>query len=257
MKKYLILIACFLLLPGVMRPFNPLHALEPTAEEMAMKKEWMEARFDGIVPEKAPVPGLEVIQNHDPLQLNTRNGQKLKIQNTEYEHGIYAHAPSSVKVTLPAPGKRLTGFVGIDTNVGEGRGSVQFSVVIGNQKPFETDILTCGNDPVPLDINLNGTTEFFLNVSDGGDHISFDQSNWAELTAELEDGSSLRIGDLPISAPDRTCEPQLPFSFVYDGQESSTFLANWKREVKTEDQKDGRTFKTISFLEPDGNLQVD
>jgi hypothetical protein len=50
------------------------NAAMPTPAEMQEAKQWAAAKFDGIV---KPLPvdvGLSVLANHDPVQLNSRNG---------------------------------------------------------------------------------------------------------------------------------------------------------------------------------------
>ena len=61
-----------------------------------------------------------------------------------------------------------------------------------------------------------------LAISDGGDGISFDQSDWAEAKVELRDGRQIWLGDLPQLGTWGALDDAAPFfSFQYDGKPSS------------------------------------
>ena len=79
-------------------------ALPPTAEEMTAATQWAAAKFDGIEPNVQPNElkvGIQVLQNHDPLQKNTRGGAPLEI--------------GSVKETRRVLLGHLTGFAAFRT----------------------------------------------------------------------------------------------------------------------------------------------
>ena len=232
-------------------------ALEPTAEEMQLADRWAAAKFDGVVQEKqAEVKfGIKVLQNNDPLQQNQRNGAPMKIGEKEYDHGLYAHAVSRLRVTLPKAAKRLTAQIGVDTHAGGG--SIFFIVERDGNEIYKSEICHCGEEAKTLDVALDGAKEFFLCVSDAGDGIACDQACWALATLEMADGSSIKLGDLDViqNFESRDFEPIFPFSFQYGGKDSNSFLKDWKKTV-TETKADGKTLRTLTFQEPDGPLQV-
>jgi hypothetical protein len=48
-------------------------------------------------------------------------------------------------------------------------------------------------------VDLAGSSEFVLEVSDGGDGIGWDWADWAEAKAILADGKEAWLGDLPLN----------------------------------------------------------
>ena len=83
---------------------------------------------------------------------------------------------------------------------------------------------------MPVNVDLDGATEFVLPVDDGGDGIGCDQADWAEAQVMLEDGRELWLGDLPLveGAGRKPLSTEPPFSFTYDGKPSAELLPHWK-----------------------------
>ncbi|MDO4586123.1 MAG: alpha-galactosidase [Planctomycetia bacterium] len=241
---------------------SSLWAIKPTSEEMEAKNRWIAAKFDGLTEKLEPLTvGIEVIRNYDPLQMNSRNGSLMKIGDQFYEKGLYCHAQSELVIRLPKPGKKLTAIIGVDHNgdTSGGRGSIQFSVESSGQKIFESGIMRGGEAGVPIEVDLNNAKEFKLLVSDAGDGISCDQADWALATVLLDDNSTIQLGDLRVNEQedDQTYEPNYPFSFIYNGKPSASFLKDWNLESATQINKEKNIReKTLIFTEPDGPLQV-
>ena len=129
-------------------------ATAATSEEMATARRWVAAKFES--PPQTPNlrSGLVVLANHDPVLQNTRGeGRPLTIANATYDRGLYCHAKSTVVVRLPGPGKTFTAVVGVDSNdqTIAGRGSVVFSVRVGDQQKFRSQVMREGMAGVPAD----------------------------------------------------------------------------------------------------------
>ena len=123
-------------------------------------------------------------------------------------------------------------MVGVDSNdqTRPGRGSIVFAVMVGDKKLFESPVLCEGMPPVEVKVNLQGATEFILEVTDGGDGIACDQADWADAKVTLSDLSNIFLADMAIVDSRETLPDSKPFfSFVYDGQPSSQFLEEWNR----------------------------
>ncbi|MBP7935458.1 MAG: NPCBM/NEW2 domain-containing protein [Phycisphaerae bacterium] len=230
-----------------------------TPGEMAEAKRWVSAKFEGMVQTEEPKAGLRVLANNDPVQLNARAGRPMKLADKTYSRGLYCHAVSKVVVRLPGPGKTFTAIVGVDSNeqTTGGRGSVAFSVSVAGDEAYRSPVLREGMPGVAVRVDLKGTSEFVLEVLDGGDGIACDQADWADARVVLADGQSLWLGELPIldgSRPPYTTEP--PFSFVYDARPSSEFLAGWevKREKKRLDER--RIEHALTWTDPKTALVV-
>lgn len=228
-------------------------------DELLEMQRWVAAKFTPVP--YAPVldMGLLVRANNDPVQRNQRAGRPLKIKDQSFTHGLYCHAVSDVLVRLPGPAERLTAVIGVDSNSQTipGHGSVVFSVDVAGQERFRSELLREGMEGVPISIALDGAQELVLRVSDGGDGISCDQADWADAAVLLRDGSTIRLGDLPLldlAAEGYTTEP--PFSFQIDGEASETVLAQWQRTYETHALDDQRTQHTLTFADPQTRLVV-
>ena len=220
---------------------------------------WVGAKFAAVSTSLPRKPGLVVVANNDPVQKNSRSSRPLKIGETEYTRGLYCHAVSQVVVRLPRPGKTFQAVIGVDTNeqTQGGRGSVVFSVEVSGQPAMQSGLMREGMPGEPIQVELQGTQEFVLHVSDGGDGISCDQADWADARVILADGETVWLADLPLvdsSLPPLSTEP--PFSFQYNGQSSSALLPNWKvtRDVRALD--DHRTEHVITYEDPGSDLVV-
>ena len=230
-----------------------------TPEEMATARRWVAAKFESPRQVAQLQPGLLVLANHDPVLQNTRGeGRPLTIADATHDRGLYCHATSTVVVRLPGPGKTFTAVVGVDSNVQTiaGRGSVIFSVRIGDQQKFRSPLMREGMAGVPLTVDLGGATEFVLQVDDAGDNISCDQSDWADAKVVLNDGNVVWLGDLPILDEDPAATTAPPFSFVYGGQPSAVLLKSWEVQRESRRLDDQRTQRTLTYTDPKTALEV-
>lgn len=239
-------------------------AAEAGAEERSLAQEWVAEHFSPELPAaKAPAespPGLVVIANNDPVQLNARGGRPMKIKDTEYNRGLYCHAVSKVQVCLPGPGKVFEAIAGVDSNeqTSGGRGSVIFSVRLGDREAFRSEVMREGMPGVPVSVDLEGAREFYLEISDTGDGISCDQSDWADARVTLADGGTVWLADLPIrETPERVVfSPAIPFSFTYGGRPSSEFLESWGLKRGAIRLDEHRTRYNQVYIDPKTHLEV-
>ena len=183
----------------------------------------------------------------------------MKIVDKQYTRGLYCHAVSKVVVRLPGPGKSFSAIVGVDSNeqTSGGRGSVVFAVKVNGKEAFRSPLMREGMAGVPVNVPLDGASEFTLEVGDGGDGISCDQSDWADAKVVLADGRELWLGDLPLLGKAR--EPysaQPPFSFKYGGRPSSEFLGQWKLEREAKKLDAQREQHTLTWTDPQSGLRV-
>lgn len=228
----------------------------PSADELATAHRWVYLAFDGT-DYRGLDPGIEVVENHDPVHKTADLGRKLKIGTVEYERGLFCHAVSHLIVRLPAPGKTFNATVGVDSNpqTTSGKGSIEFVVTAGGKQVFASGVMREGMAAVPVVADLGGATEFAIAVTDGGDGISSDQAAWADAKIVMADGSEIWLDDLPLAdGPLRATG--LPFSFTYDGKPSSELLKTWKLDRQTEKLDDARVQHTLTFIEPTTSLTL-
>jgi alpha-galactosidase len=234
-------------------------AVTPTPDELALAHRLAVAKFDAPDASAPHEPGLVVYVNNSPIERNARNGKPLRIGDKEYTRGLFCHATSKVAVRLPGPGKKLSATAGLDANeqTRVGKGSVVFSVTVGNREAFRSDVIRLDTPAVPVEVDLAGASELVLEVGDAGDGIGWDQADWADARAELADGSTVWLGDLPITAVcDDLFTPDPPFSFRYGGKPSLELLKTWsvKREVRPLD--DQRAQHEVVYADPATGLEV-
>ena len=233
-------------------------AVTVTRDEMATARSWVSARLEGVrLP--APDPGLEVLENYDSVQKNARFGNPLRLGGKAYTHGLFCHANSRIVVRLPGPGKAFTARVGVDSNeqtVG-GRGSVVFSVNVGDAEAFRSPIVREGMDSVAVDVALGGAREFALEVNDSGDGISCDQADWADARIAMADGSTVWLADLPLADTPALLDAEPPFSFTYGGTPSAELLPTWRLERASSELDRKRVRHTLTYTDPQTGLVVE
>ena len=235
------------------------YAFTPCPDELVTARQWAAAAFEGINAFKFPVPGLEVQANHDPVLKNARFGKPLKIGDQLFESGLFCHAPSRILVRLHRPGKVFSAAIGVDNNehTSGGTGSVIFSVTVGDEQRYVSEVLRGTMPGVPIEVPLNGATEFVLEISDAGDGISCDQADWADAKVTLEDGQVVWLDELPMPGGPVLVEPgRLPFSFTYGGTDSAKLLSSWPVHHNRVELDDTRIQHALVWNDPKTNLEV-
>ncbi len=240
------------------------HAIAPSASELAQARRWAAQNLGRVGPPPAPaaVPAetaacLTVNANHDDVLLNGRpDGRPLQIGADTYEHGLLCHAPSELVVRLPGPGRAFTAMIGIDANAGGG--SVVFSVAVEGTEAFDSGVVRHGDPVAPISLELHGARTLTLAASDAGDGIACDHAVWAEAAVALEDGTTVRLSDLPLRypmPPGRVGETP-PFVFTYGGRHSDELLPGWEFTEASEAIGEGRTRWTRAYSDPGTGLEV-
>jgi alpha-galactosidase len=228
--------------------------------EMAELRNWVTAKFGDAAPPE-PAGSLSVITHFDVVWRNCRVDRPLTLGTSEYRRGLFTHAPSDVRVTLPGPGKEFSALVGVDTNsqTRGGQGSVVFTVAVGErQEAFKSPVLREGIAAVPVTVDLGGASEFSLRVNDAGDGISCDQAIWVDAKVTLEDGRVIWLGDLPIAEGQDgaayTTEP--PFSFTYGDQAFADLLPGLAKKSAVTSLDDARTQHELLYRDAETGLEV-
>ncbi|MBN2311436.1 MAG: NPCBM/NEW2 domain-containing protein, partial [Candidatus Hydrogenedentes bacterium] len=216
---------------------------EPSDADMNELRAWTAAKFGGNPLAPAPAAGLEVICNHGPVQLNARAGAPMHLGQTPYRRGLYCHAPSHITVRLPQPGARFEAVAGVDSNdqASGGRGSVVYTVRVGGQVAWQSEVMREGTPGARVSVPLDGAESFDLEVSDAGDGIACDQADWLDAKVTLADGTEQWLGDMALHGTGRRPYDTAPFfSFTYGGRPSGEFLADWPLERASSAIEDAR-----------------
>ncbi|HPO12579.1 MAG TPA: alpha-galactosidase [Candidatus Hydrogenedentes bacterium] len=239
--------------------FQSAMAVAPSVDELATARQWAAVNFERAEKAPVPVPGLEVVMNHNPVHKNGRFGKPLKVGEVEYAHGLFCHAQSRIIVHLPGPAQKFTAVAGMDNNsdTSAGQGSVIMIVSVAGKEAFRSEVMHGAQPGVPVSVELNGATEFVLEVNDAGDGISADQADWADAKVVLADGKEVWLADLPMAGSPVKVEPgTFPFSFTYDGKPSSELLPKWKFEHAVKPLDPQRVQHTVAWTDPDTKLIV-
>lgn len=268
------LIFATLLLQGASR----LHADNlPRTDEMSYASQWVGARFGGELPTPKTSPsGLYVVANNDSVQKSKRNGQSFVIGGITKQGGLYCYAVSRIVVYADAPVERFTAEVGVDSNshTSGGRGSIVFVVkkIESNDSPSgkmllgelkETELYRSGKivegmKPLPIDIDLNGTTAFVLEIEDAGDGISCDQSVWADAKITMKNSKkTVALDEMPFQTLRGTDFSTLPpFSFMYGGVSSFELLPKWNLKKSREKIDENRVRHHLQWTDPKTKLVI-
>ncbi len=237
----------------------PVFGVQPSVDELATARQWAQVNFERMSAPQAPVPGLEVLANHDPVHKNGRFGKPLKLGETEYARGLFCHAVSRVLVHLPGPGATFSAVIGVDNNsdTAGGGGTIIFSVSVAGKEAYRSEVMRGTQAGVPITADLAGQQEFVLEVSDAGDGISCDQADWANAKVTLKDGSDVWLDALPLPrTPARMESGSLPFSFTYDGKPSAELLKSWDFSHSSKAIDAARVQHSLSWTDPKSRMTV-
>ena len=102
------------------------------------------------------------------------DGHTLTLNGQTFAHGFGTHSPGLLAIDLGGTATRFTATVGIDDEVGGGRGSAEFEVLTdgGHKILWRSGILRQGQPPKTLDVDLAGVKQILLRVTTGGDDFN-------------------------------------------------------------------------------------
>ncbi len=238
-------------------------AVTPDPGEFNACKAWSQRVF-GLSGTNESSPYLRILFQ-DVADAITRGkswrGTPFQLGDKTYAHGLAFNSTKHLLIHLGRPGQRFTAETGLenndDTRRGEqiGQGSVTFHVLVRGEEVFSSNVRRRQDPPLPLNISLNGATEFEIRVKDGGDGRGWDQALWAEATVVMADGSKLRLQDLPM----QSAIEGNPFgvSFQCGGRPSATLLKTWSRRVgKPATSSENGESRTNIFEDPASGLKL-
>ena len=195
------------------------------------------------------------------LEKKSRQNHGLKIGDKSFERGIHCPSVGTAKVHLPAPGRRFSAAIGVDSNdityySSLGRGNVTVWVDVNGKEAYRSSVMREGMAAVPVDVDLNGATDFTLHVEGTNAPIDWDQADFADAKVTLADGKELELNDLPVGPLRANYTPEPPFSFVYGGAKFSELLKTWTSQRSSRDLDADRTEYTQTYRDPKTGLEV-
>ncbi|MCC6822676.1 MAG: NPCBM/NEW2 domain-containing protein, partial [Verrucomicrobia subdivision 3 bacterium] len=249
-----LLLACLLV-----APLPLVRAVSATPEELTRARLWSAAKFEDPNLNSRIEPALVVLANHGVVQKDTRGGRPMRLGTRGFSRGLYCHAPSKIIVHLPGAGASFRAVAGVDSNeqTSGGRGSVDFSVSVGDAEKFRSGVMREGSPAKPVNVDLSGATEFVLRIEETPDGNACDQADWVDGKVTLQTGREIWLADLPLREVERLLDsPEPPFSFLYGGKSSVELLPAWKLVRDSRKPDETRTERTLVWTDPQTGLQV-
>ncbi len=233
-------------------------AVTTRPEELLTCKTWTESVFSAGS-EAGSGAFLKLLYTDVPdgvARLRSWRGTPFQLGEKTYTNGLAFNSTKYILVHLGKPARRFTADIGLenndDTRRGEaqGQGSVTFHVLVGGKEVFTSRVLRRKDGALPLDVPLEGASEFEIRVKDGGDGRGWDQALWAEATVLLEDGSTVSLHALPWEGN------PFGFSFQYDGSSSASLLGHWSRKTDERAPGEHSTRRDLAYLDPVTGLEI-
>jgi len=190
-------------------------------------------------------------------------GNQISIGKKKFEHGLGTHAESTLIISLKGGSEHLSAYVGVDDEVGDNPGSVEFRVLGDDRELWKSKVMRAGQEPEKVDVDLKGCQTLQLLVTDADDGIGYDHADWADATIEYSGKPPYAVDkpDEPVAiltpkAPDSPringakvfgVRPGSPFMYTIaaSGQRPMTFAAEGLPEGLTLDPQTGRITGTL------------
>ncbi len=103
----------------------------------------------------------------------------LRIGGREFASGVGTHAESEFTVEVRGA-REFKAQVGVDDEVGGGRGSVEFVVEGDGRELWRSGVMKQGDPAHAVAVPLAGVTSLVLRVCAAGDGIQYDHADWAD-----------------------------------------------------------------------------
>ena len=236
------------------------------SEPAASARRWVDAKFLGITDPNPQPAQILVSLKSGTLRRNRIQERRFLIAGKSFERGVAMSSPGEVVVRLAGPAERFNAVVGVDSNdIGYysngGRGSVVASVEVNGQEAYRSPVLHEGLAAIPIDVDLKGAREFTLKLTAVGerkhtDQAEWDQADWADARVALAGGEKLWLADLPQGSLGGPYSTEAPFSFRFDGKDSTEFLKHWRQERGSRKLDATRTEHVVTYTDPQSGLSV-
>ena len=109
----------------------------------------------------------------------TYDGRVITLAGLGYAKGLGVHAPSDVRFALNGACTTFQAAIGVDGEVGS-NGSVVFQVWADGIKVYESGTMDGSSATQAVNLNVSGTAQLQLVVTDGGNGNAQDHADWAD-----------------------------------------------------------------------------
>ena len=165
-------------------------AAEPIPAEHSEADNWVAAKFEGKL-QPSPDSGYLLPElKSGSLEKNARRGHILQIADKSFSSGIQCPSVGTIRVHLPAPARKLTAMVGVDSNdityySSLGRGKVTVSLEVDGKDIFRSPVMREGLAALPVDVELGGAQDFTLRIGGENAGTEWDQADFADAKVIL------------------------------------------------------------------------
>ncbi|MBP7933163.1 MAG: alpha-galactosidase [Phycisphaerae bacterium] len=201
-----------------------------------------------------PVWMVSAVQDYGTLTVaaSCHTRTPLRIGEKTYKDGLGTHANGRVVFQIESPMETFAADVGIDHNDDTSRGrdkaSAVFVVKGDNRELARTPVCRYGQPPQHIQVSIADVRQLELIVTDAGDGISYDQSDWGDARLIDASGKTLQLSAaVALVRALRANAP--PASFSYGGQSSRVLLKDWARTTKPPVETQHSRIHEITWLE--------
>jgi len=124
----------------------------------------------------------------EPQANRSVQNRTLSLGGQSFTNGLGTHAFSQFILDAQGRAETFAAQVGVDDEVGKGRGSVIFKVIGDGRTLWQSPVLRSGDMPQPVTVKLDGVKLLALLVEDGGDGIEKDHADWADARFTMREG---------------------------------------------------------------------
>ncbi len=116
-----------------------------------------------------------------PIRMNQSfGGSIIKVNEITYAKGIGTHSNSTIVYDLKQNFNLFTAYVGVDSEVGSGNGSVIFKVKVDDVQKYQSPTLTASSTAQQVTVDITGASKLELIVDKADGSTSNDHADWVE-----------------------------------------------------------------------------
>jgi hypothetical protein len=95
-----------------------------------------------------------------------------------YNHSLYGESISEIVYDIPQEADKFVSAIGLGNK--HFTASVVFKVFVDDELKYESPLYRFGTPILPVIVNVDGSKELKLVVTDGGDGIAYDYAWWGD-----------------------------------------------------------------------------
>ena len=115
-----------------------------------------------------------------PQRNKSVEGKEISIGSKKFENGIGTHSESVCLIETYNSVEEFSAQVGVDDEIGNGRGSVEFQVIGDGKILWQSGVMTGGQAAKQVKVGVKGVNKLVLKVNNGGDGGECDHADWAD-----------------------------------------------------------------------------